>query len=271
MQQDINIMGILNLTPDSFYDGGKHFDPEQAVTHTRKMLEEGADIIDLGAYSSRPGATHISEKEEEKRLLPILKILLEEFPGTLFSIDTFRSRIAEKAIAAGAGIINDISGGEMDSNMFGIIAEMQVPYILMHMKGTPQNMQKKPAYNNVVQEIREYFIRKIEQLLLTGVKDIILDVGFGFGKTMEDNYILLYHMEEFTKLGHLLLAGISRKSMLYKPLGITPDEALHATGGAHMLALINGARYLRVHDVKQARQIVKIYNLYRQADISHKK
>ncbi len=261
----IRIMGILNLTPDSFYDGGKYLDAGMAAKAVEKMLNDGADIIDIGGYSSRPGATHISPEEEEARVIPVLKDLTKAFPHTLFSIDTFRASIAEKAVEAGARMINDISAGELDEAMFSTVAKLQVPYILMHMKGTPRNMQKNPRYENIIEEIKSFFEKKISRLNAMGVEQIIIDPGFGFGKTLEDNYLLLHRLGEFKNLGYPLLAGISRKSMLYKALDITPSEALHATAGAHMLALLNGASYLRVHDVKEAVQIVKIFQMYAQA------
>ena len=263
--EKIRIMGILNLTPDSFYDGGKYSNTDQVLSAAEKMLDEGADIIDVGGYSSRPGATHISPEEEESRVIPVLKDLTKAFPHTLFSIDTFRASIAEKAVEAGAHMINDISAGELDETMFPTVAKLQVPYILMHMKGNPRNMQKNPKYENIIEEINSFFQKKISCLNAMGVEQIIIDPGFGFGKTLEDNYLLLHRLGEFKSLGYPLLAGISRKSMLYKALDITPSEALHATAGVHMLALLNGASYLRVHDVKEAVQIVKIFQIYAQA------
>lgn len=255
------VMGILNITPDSFFDGGKYNNPAAIISQTEKMLVEGATFIDIGAYSSRPGAKHISEQEELDRILPVVKTLIKEFPEILISIDTFRSSIAEKCIESGACIINDISAGSMDSAMFKTIAKLQVPYIIMHMHGTPQNMQANPTYKNVVTDILYYFSEKIYELRALGVNDIIADVGFGFGKTMEQNYTLLKNLELFQSLEVPLLTGVSRKSMLYKPLEITPEKALNATTVANTIALLNGTTILRVHDVKEAVETIKIIDL----------
>lgn len=255
------VMGILNITPDSFFDGGKYNNPAAIISQTEKMLVEGATFIDIGAYSSRPGAKHISEQEELDRILPVVKTLIKEFPEILISIDTFRSSIAEKCIESGACIINDISAGSMDSTMFKTIAKLQVPYIIMHMHGTPQNMQANPTYKNVVTDILYYFSEKIYELRALGVNDIIADVGFGFGKTMEQNYTLLKNLELFQSLEVPLLTGVSRKSMLYKPLEITPEKALNATTVANTIALLNGTTILRVHDVKEAVETIKIIDL----------
>jgi dihydropteroate synthase len=252
------IMGILNITPDSFFDGGKYNSSKAIIKQTKKMLKQGATFIDIGAYSSRPNAKHISEGEELYRILPIVKLLVNEFPDILISIDTFRSQVAEKCLEAGACLINDISGGTMDENMFKIIAKYQVPYILMHIKGTPQNMQNNPEYDDIIQEIIKYFITKTNQLKALNVKDIILDVGFGFGKTLEHNYTILNQLNHFTKLEYPILAGISRKSMLYKILNSKPDKMKNATTVANTIALLNGASILRVHDVKEAMECIKI-------------
>lgn len=255
------VMGILNCTPDSFFDGGKYQDSSAIVNQVEKMLSEGATFIDVGAYSSRPGAKHISEEEELNRILSIIKLLISEFSSVLISVDTFRSNVAEQCIHNGACIVNDISGGEMDSNMFSTVAKLQVPYILMHMKGTPQNMQQNPTYTNVVNDLRYYFSKKIAELRKLGVNDIITDVGFGFGKTTEHNYQLLKNLALFKNLETPLLIGLSRKGMLYKPLGITAETALNATTAANTVALLNGASILRVHDVKEAVEAVKIVAL----------
>jgi len=254
------VMGILNITPDSFYDGGKFTNEKAILKQTEKMLSEGATFIDVGAYSSRPGAKHISEDEELERIIPVINSLVKEFPESIISVDTFRSKIAKETINAGAAIINDISGGNMDENMFVTVAKMQVPYILMHMKGTPQNMQKNPTYDDVVHEIITYLSKKIFELRKLKLNDVIIDVGFGFGKTVEHNYQILKDLALFKNLDAPILAGVSRKSMLYKPLDITAQEALNATTSANTIALLNGANILRVHDVKEAVEAVKIVN-----------
>ena len=252
------VMGILNLTPDSFYDGGKYKNEKEVLLQVEKMIEEGATFIDVGGYSSRPGAKHISEEEELKRVVATVSLILAEFPGILISIDTFRSRVAEETIRAGAAIINDISGGEMDENMFKKVAELQVPYILMHMQGVPQSMQSNPNYNDIVKELIFYFSDKISRLRELQVKDVVVDVGFGFGKSLENNYELLKKLTLFSNLEVPILTGVSRKSMLYKPLGITAIEALNATTVANTIALLNGTNILRVHDVKQAVEAIKV-------------
>lgn len=254
-------MGILNLTPDSFFDGGKYSNEKEILLHVEKMLTEGATFIDIGAYSSRPGAKHISEKEELNRILPAIKSLLNEFPEILISVDTFRSEISKQSILEGASLINDISAGEMDSKMFETVSKLQVPYIIMHMKGTPQNMQINPTYKNIITEVLFLFSEKIKKLRSLGVNDVIADVGFGFGKSLEHNYILLNNLELFKNLDIPILSGISRKSMLYKPLGISSKEALNATTIANTIALQKGSNILRVHDVKQAMESIKILDL----------
>lgn len=256
-------MGILNLTPDSFYDAGVYKNTTAILNKVGIMLQEGATIIDIGAYSSRPNAQHISLKEEQKRLIPTLKSIVKEYPKARISIDTFRSEIAKNSIQEGAHIINDISGGNMDANMFKTIAELQVPYILMHMQGIPQTMQNAPNYKNVTSEVRLFFYNKLKELEKIGVQDVILDVGFGFGKSLEQNYQLLHHLSDFKELNKPLLVGLSRKSMLYKALDTTPKEALNATTIAHTIALLNGASILRVHDVKEAVEVLTIINQYK--------
>ncbi|PCH75855.1 MAG: dihydropteroate synthase [Flavobacteriaceae bacterium] len=260
------VMGILNTTPDSFFDGGKYKDASAIVEQVSKMLAEGATFIDVGGYSSRPGAVHISEEEELKRVVPVVELLIANFPEIVISIDTFRSKVAAACISKGAAMINDISAGEMDAKMFETVAELQVPYCMMHMLGTPQNMQTKPVYEHIVSDLLSYFSEKTLQLKLLGLKDILIDVGFGFGKTMAHNYELLQQLSLFKSLEFPLLIGVSRKSMLYKPLGITASEALNATTVAHTLALLNGASILRVHDVKEAVEAVKIVTLYKTSD-----
>jgi len=252
------VMGILNVTPDSFFDGGKYNSDNLILIQTEKLLTEGATFIDVGAYSSRPKAKHIDEKEELKRCLNAVKLILSHFPETFISVDTFRSKIAQQTIDAGACMINDISGGSLDKKMFKTIAKNKVPYILMHMLGTPQNMQANPQYDDIIYDLRLFFSKKINELKALDVNDIILDVGFGFGKTITHNYTLLKHLDLFKYFGLPLLAGISRKSMLYKVLESSAKEALNATTAANTIALLNGANILRVHDVKQAVESIKI-------------
>ena len=253
-------MGILNITPDSFYDGGKYKNEADILFQTEKMLNEGATFIDVGAYSSRPGAAHISEKEELKRILPVIDLLVKYFPEIIISVDTFRSEIAKKTIENGAAIINDISGGKMDEKMFQTVAELQVPYILMHMLGTPQNMQQNTVYEDVTKDIIRFFSEQIFKLHQLKMNDIIIDMGFGFGKTLQHNYEILSNLALFKNLDAPILIGVSRKSMLYKPLNITANEALNATTAANTIALLNGANILRVHDVKEAVEAIKIVN-----------
>jgi len=255
------IMGILNITPDSFFDGGKYNVPSHIISQVEKMLNEGATFIDVGAYSSRPGAKHISEEEELNRILPVIQLLAKEFSDILISVDTFRSKIAEHCIDNGASLVNDISAGSMDSNMFITIAKLQVPYIIMHMQGTPQNMQSNPTYDDIVNEVLFYFSKKIVELRDLGVNDIITDVGFGFGKTLEHNYHLLKNLSLFKNLEVPILARVSRKSILFQPLNISPKEALNATTSANTIALLKGANILRVHDVKEAMQAIKVVEL----------
>ncbi|RXP60368.1 dihydropteroate synthase [Lutibacter sp. HS1-25] len=254
-------MGILNITPDSFFDGGKHNTPDAIIFQVEKMLNEGATFIDVGAYSSRPGAKHISEEEEMSRILPIIKLLTKTFPSILISVDTFRSNVAKQCVENGACLINDISAGDLDTSMFSTIAKLQVPYIIMHMQGSPQNMQNNPTYHDIVKDVLFYFSKKIAELRALGVNDIITDVGFGFGKTLEHNYKLLANLELFKNLEVPMLAGLSRKSMLYKPLNTSAKEALNTTTAANTIALLNGATILRVHDVKKAMETIKIVEL----------
>jgi dihydropteroate synthase len=254
------VMGILNITPDSFFDGGKYKNETEILSHVEKMLFEGATFIDVGAYSSKPGATHISENEELQRIVPVIKLLIKNFPDIIISVDTFRSSVARETINAGAAIINDISGGKIDEKMFETVADLKVPYILMHMLGTPQNMQLNPVYKDVTQEIISFFAEQIFKLHQLKLNDIIIDVGFGFGKTNNHNFEILKNLSLFKSLDAPILAGISRKSMLYKTLDISAQEALNATTSANTIALLNGASILRVHDVKEAAEAVKIVN-----------
>ncbi|QXP74507.1 dihydropteroate synthase [Tenacibaculum sp. AHE15PA] len=252
------VMGILNITPDSFFDGGKYKDEHAILSQTEKMLQEGATFIDVGAYSSRPGAKHVSEAEELQRVVPVIKLLVKHFPDILISVDSFRSTVVKESINAGASIINDISGGVQDDKMFAAVASLQVPYIMMHMQGTPQSMQLNPVYENVVTDIISFFAAQLRKLRELKVNDVIIDVGFGFGKTIEHNYELLKKLSLFENLEVPILTGVSRKSMLYKTLDIIPQEALNATTVANTIALLNGTNILRVHDVKEAVEAVKI-------------
>lgn len=254
------VMGILNITPDSFYDGGMYKDEISILNQTEKMLVDGATFIDVGAYSSRPGAAEVSEEEELKRIVPVIELLIKKFPDIIISVDTFRSKVAKETISLGAAIINDISGGNLDSNMYETIAKLKVPYILMHMAGTPKTMQNNPTYEDVTKDLIYFFSEKIDQLHRLNISDIIIDVGFGFGKTIEHNFQLLRNMSLFQHLDKPILAGLSRKSMLYKPLDITAQEALNATTSANTIALLNGANILRVHDVKEAVEAVALVN-----------
>jgi dihydropteroate synthase len=252
------IMGILNLTPDSFYDGGRNNTLTAALKKTEQLLTEGADMIDVGAYSSRPGAVHISEEEEHERMIPVIRAIIREFPGTILSIDTFRSGIARASVQEGAGMINDISAGSLDENMFKTIAEIKVPYILMHMKGTPQNMAQNTDYENITADVCRYFSEKISQLKEMGVYDLIIDPGFGFAKTLEQNYELLSNLEALKICGHPVLAAVSRKSMIYKLLDSDAEHALNGTTAVNTIALMKGANILRVHDVKEAKEVIRI-------------
>lgn len=250
------IMGILNLTPDSFFDGGKYLNNEAIIKQVNSMQYEGAKIIDIGGYSTRPNADEVSEEEELKRVIPIIALISKQFPDLVISIDTFRSNVAKKAVEAGANLINDISGGSIDKEMFKTVAELNVPYILMHIKGTPQTMQNNPTYINVVEEVKEYFTAKIAELNQLDVTNIVLDLGFGFGKTVEHNYQLLNALDEFNTFGLPTLTGVSRKSMINKVLGTTPKEALNGTTVLNTIALLKGTKILRVHDVKEAKEAV---------------
>ncbi|MDY5352720.1 MAG: dihydropteroate synthase [Bacteroides pyogenes] len=258
------VMGILNVTPDSFYSGCRAETEADIAARTRQIMEEGASIIDIGAYSSRPNAEHIFAEEEMRRLRTGLEIVTREYPEAVVSVDTFRSEVAEWCVKEyGVAIINDISGGEMDERMFETVARLGVPYVMMHMLGTPQNMQKEPHYDNLIKEIFMYFARKIQQMRDWGAKDIILDPGFGFGKTLEHNYELMAHLEEFRVFELPILVGVSRKSMIYKLLGGTPQDSLNGTTVLDTIALMKGAHILRVHDVREAVETVKIVEAMR--------
>jgi len=255
------VMGILNITPDSFYKGSRYITDEEILKASVNMMEEGADILDIGGYSSRPGAKYISEKEEGARLFKAIKLIRKELPEAIISIDTFRAKIAREAIlGCGAHIINDISGGEADIEMFAEIGKLNVPYILMHMKGNPLTMQDNPLYDDVVADILKWFGERIFRLQEAGVKDIIIDPGFGFGKTVADNFELLQRLGDLSIAGLPLLIGISRKSMIWKTLKISPDDSLNGTTALNTIALANGADILRVHDVREAVQTVQLFN-----------
>ena len=253
------VMGILNATPDSFYDGGRHAGVTAALQRCEAMLKEGAAIVDVGGMSSRPGAAIVDEEEEIKRVLPVVEAIAREFPEAPISVDTVRASVARACVEAGAAIVNDISAGRLDPEMYPTVAALGVPYVLMHMKGTPANMQQNPQYDDVVQEVMDFLIGETGKLQSLGVKDIILDPGFGFGKTVKHNYRLLKGMHSFRILERPILAGISRKSMICKVLKVDPPDALNGTTALHMVALQQGARILRAHDVKEAVEVVKLW------------
>ncbi len=258
------VMGILNLTPDSFYDGSAYISDSDYLNKVEKMLSEGADFIDIGAISTRPGSKPVNEQEELNRLIPALKKITDQFPEAIISADTYRSNVAVEAINSGAHMINDISGGSFDDKMFQLIARLKVPYILMHIKGSPLDMQTNPVYENVTEEIKQYFHERINKLAALGVLDnLVLDPGFGFGKRLEDNYQLLKNLRELQQLGFPLLAGISRKSMINKILKTKPQDALNGTVVANTIALLNGANILRVHDVKEALEAIRLVDYYK--------
>jgi len=254
------VMGIINITPDSFYAGSRKISTQAILQQANKMLADGAAFLDVGAYSSRPGADDISVQEEIDRLLPAIEALTACNPEAVISVDTFRSKVAEAAINAGAHIINDISGGTLDENMFSTVARLQVPYILMHMKGTPQNMNQLAVYDEVFGEVFDYFVKKIYLLKQLGVHDIILDPGFGFAKKAEHSYSLMNRMQEFERLQLPILAGVSRKRMIYGLTGGTAETALNGTTALNTIALMKGASILRVHDVKEAAEAIAIFN-----------
>jgi dihydropteroate synthase len=254
------VMGILNVTPDSFYDGGNYQHLDAILKQTEKMLNDGATIIDIGGMSSRPGAEIISVAEELKRVLPAIQKIHENFPEAILSIDTVRAKVAKEAVQAGVSIVNDISAGKIDENLYQTVANLGVPYILMHMKGKPKNMQNQPTYDDVVLEIMDFFIAEIGKLRALGIKDLILDPGFGFGKTIDHNFFTLKNLNIFKVLGLPVLAGISRKSMIYKYLKINSSEALNGTTALHMIALQQGAKILRAHDVKEAAEVIKLHH-----------
>lgn len=254
------VMGILNVTPDSFFDGGKFNEETNMLKQAEKMLQEGAAIIDIGAVSTRPGANEISEEEEIKRLIQAVKLIHKNFPSAILSVDTYRSLVAEMAIENGAAIINDVSAGTFDNKMLETIVRLQVPYIMMHIQGTPQTMQQNPTYENVTLDIIRFFVKRLEKLRSIGVKDIIIDPGFGFGKTVEHNYELLANLRSFEIFDCPIMVGLSRKGMINKVLDTKPENALNGTTIVNTIALMNGATILRVHDVKEAVEAIKIIN-----------
>ena len=256
------VMGILNITPDSFYESSRCVDVSKAIERAGQIIEEGGDIIDVGAYSSRPGAEDVSEEEEIARLKSVLPIIREKYPKAIISVDTFRSSVARFAVAeCGADIINDITGGEGDEKMFATVAELRVPYILMHMRGTPQTMQLQTDYDNIITDIIAYFSKKVDELHQLGVNDIVLDPGIGFAKSLEQNYNIIKNLTDIAQIKLPLLVGVSRKSMIYKLLNTTPSEALIGTVALNTMALTKGENILRVHDVKECVETVKIFEL----------
>ena len=254
------IMGILNITPDSFYDGGMFDSNKKILKQVEKMLEDGADIIDIGGCSSKPGSKKVIIDDEIKRVIPTIELIKSKFNEAIISVDTFRSEVAKKAVNSGASIVNDISAGELDPNMFNCVAELGIPYIMMHMQGSPQTMQNKPKYNNVVNDIITNLSKKIFRARELGIIDIVVDPGFGFGKTLEHNYQILNDLSFFKELDCPILVGISRKSMIYKILNNDPKNALNGTTCLNTVALSKGANILRVHDVKEAKEIIKLTN-----------
>ncbi len=254
------VMGIINVTPDSFFDGGKYKDESTILNQVETMLKNRTTFIDVGGYSSRPGADNVSETEELNRIIPVIELILKHFPETLISVDTFRSEVAKKSIEAGSALINDISAGKLDDNMLSTIGKLSVPFIMMHMKGNPKTMQQQTDYDDLVKEVISYFAERIAAAHAERINDIIIDPGFGFAKTLEQNYELLNHLELLNILDKPILAGVSRKSMIYKSLNTTSKNALNGTTALHMVALQNGSRILRVHDVKEAMECVTLYN-----------
>lgn len=253
------VMGILNCTPDSFFDGGKFKSEKSILDQVNIMLKEGATFIDVGAYSSRPGAEEVSVDLELKRIIPVVELILKKYPESILSIDTFRSKVAQECINAGASIINDISAGLHDENMLKTIAQLKVPYIMMHMRGTSKTMQQQTFYKNLIEDVLYFFSQRLAVAKSLGIIDLIIDPGFGFAKTLEQNYELLQKLQAFNLMGHPLLVGMSRKSMIYKLLDTTPDTSLNGTTALHMVALDKGAQMLRVHDVKEAMECIQLH------------
>jgi dihydropteroate synthase len=255
------VMGILNVTPDSFYEGSRQTN-DSVFSQATKMIEEGTDIIDIGGQSTRPGSERISVDEELQRVLPAIEVILKNFPQTIISVDTYQSSVAKETVNAGASIINDISAGNMDNKMIATVAKLQVPYICMHMKGKPEDMQQQASYENVTREVLDFFIQKIDECKHAGINDVIIDPGFGFGKNITHNFTLLRELAVFKMLARPIMAGLSRKSTIYKTLGVTAEDALNGTTVLHTLALQNGANILRVHDVKEAKEVIALWQKY---------
>ncbi|NML23972.1 dihydropteroate synthase [Pseudoflavitalea sp. G-6-1-2] len=255
------VMGIINVTPDSFYSDSR-MAGDAVVMQAECMLQQGATILDIGGQSTRPGSERVSVQEETDRVVPAIENILRSFPGTVISIDTYQSAVAVAAVRAGAGIVNDISSGDMDQQMLPTVAGLRVPYICMHMQGNPNTMQQQPAYEDVTREVLDYFIRKMEDCRKAGIHDVILDPGIGFGKTTAHNFELIRNLDVFSKLGKPVLLGVSRKSVIWRSLDITPEEALNGTTVLNTMGLMNGAAILRVHDVKEAVEAVKLFELY---------
>lgn len=259
------VMGILNITPDSFYSGSRFTSVDTVLKETETMLKEGAFFFDIGGQSTRPGSERITADEELNRVLPVIQSVINHFPEVKISIDTYQAKVAQEAINAGACMVNDISSGDMDEAMVNTVASLHVPYICMHMKGTPDTMQQNPVYDDIAKEVLDYFIYKVALCKEAGINDIIIDPGFGFGKTIQHNFELLKKMEVLKQLGKPVLAGLSRKSTIYKTLGVTAAEALNGTTALNMIALLNGASILRVHDVKEAVETIKLFEAYQSA------
>jgi dihydropteroate synthase len=259
------VMGILNITPDSFYAGSRLQNMDAVLIKARQMIAEGADILDIGGQSTRPGSGRISEEEEMQKVLPVIEMLIKEFDPVVLSIDTYHAGVAKGAVNAGASIVNDISGGAMDKNMLETVASLGVPYICMHMKGVPETMHHDTSYENIIKEILDFFIKKINECRLAGIKDVIIDPGFGFGKTIEHNFNLLKNLSIFAMLERPVMAGISRKSTIYKTLNIGVEDSLNGTTILNTLALQNGVNILRVHDVKEAKEAIRLFEAYAKA------
>ena len=259
------VMGILNATPDSFYSGHLPDGTGGMLARAGEMISADVDILDIGGQSTRPGSTRITAVEELQRVLPVITAIHHQFPETILSIDTYYSEVAKASVEAGAHIVNDISGGNMDEKMLSVVAGLTVPYICMHMKGTPETMQKNPQYENILTEMLDFFIRKLQECRLAGIRDIIIDPGFGFGKNTEQNFYQLKNLVKFSLLGRPILTGLSRKNTIYKTLGITANEALNGTTVMNTIALLNGASILRVHDVKEAREVITLVKAYRKS------
>jgi dihydropteroate synthase len=259
------VMGIINATPDSFYEGHLNKGLDEIVLLAEKMIADGADILDIGGQSTRPGSKRITEEEELERVLLIIKAIHKKNPEIIISVDTFYSDVAKAAVDAGASIINDISAGSIDDKMITTVASLKVPYICMHMKGTPDTMQQEPHYNDLIKEVLDFFIKKTDECKQAGITDVIIDPGFGFGKTIQHNFKLLKHLNVFSILEKPILAGVSRKSTIYKTLGVTANDALNGTTVLNTIALMNGVSLLRVHDVKEAKEAIKLFEAYKKA------